>query len=46
VAQPQSGENNNTFDHLGKTNNELKLTVFPKKNGQPKRSILALRLVL
>jgi hypothetical protein len=33
VAQPaQSGENNNTYDHLGETGRELELTAFSEKS--------------
>jgi hypothetical protein len=46
IAQLQSGENNTTFDYLGETRNELKLTDFQKNSGDPKISILAPRLTL
>jgi hypothetical protein len=33
VAQLQPGENENTFDHCGETDSELKLTAFQEKRG-------------
>jgi hypothetical protein len=39
-------ENNSTFDHLGKTGSDLKLTDFQEKSTQPKSSILSPILAL
>jgi hypothetical protein len=35
VTQLKPRKNNNTFDHLGETGSELKLTVFPQKSSIP-----------
>jgi hypothetical protein len=46
VAQLHSGENNNTFNHLGETDIELKQSAVPEKSDPPKNPILAPRLAL
>jgi preprotein translocase subunit SecE len=37
VVKPESGENRNTFSHLGEAGSELKLIVFPEKKQSTKK---------
>jgi hypothetical protein len=46
AAHLQSDENSTTFNYLGETGSELKMTDLPKKSNRPKSSISAPRLAL